>query len=123
MYAMVSNNKENLDYYLNKGIVKTNRLNVSSIKVYGDGALGSRGAALKSPYSDRPDHFGAMITPMEEMEDLAQRIATTEYQMNTHAIGDSANIVVLRAYDKALKGKTDRRWRVENAQVIKGGGF
>ncbi len=123
VYAMVSKNEENLDYYLNKGIVKTDRLNVRSIKVYGDGALGSRGAALKSPYSDQPDHFGAMITPMEEMETLAERIAASEYQMNTHAIGDSANIVVLRAYDKALKGKTDRRWRVEHAQVITGDDF
>ena len=118
MYAMVSNTPENLDHYLNKGIYKTNRLNVRSIKVYGDGALGSRGATLKSPYSDKPDHFGAMITPMEQMEVLAKRIAASDYQMNTHAIGDSANIVVLRAYDKALKGKTDRRWKVEHAQVI-----
>ena len=118
IYAMISNNKENLDFYLNHGILKTNRLNVRSVKVYGDGALGSRGAALKSPYSDQPDHFGAMITPMEEMEALAERIAASEYQMNTHAIGDSANIVVLRAYDKALTSKSDRRWRVEHAQVI-----
>lgn len=123
MYAMVSNNEDNLAYYLNKGIIKTDRLNVRSVKVYGDGALGSRGAALKSPYSDQPDHFGAMITPMEEMEPLAERIAATEYQMNTHAIGDSANIVVLRAYDKALKGKKDRRWKVEHAQVITGNDF
>ena len=118
IYAMVSNNEDNLNYYLNKGIVETDRLNVRSVKVYGDGALGSRGAALKSPYSDQPDHFGAMITPMDEMEALAERIAASEYQMNTHAIGDSANIVVLRAYDKALEGKTDRRWKVEHAQVI-----
>ena len=118
VYAMVSNNEENLAYYLNKGIVETDRLNVRSVKVYGDGALGSRGAALKTPYSDQPGHFGAMITPTDEMEALAQRIAASDYQMNTHAIGDSANIVVLRAYDKALKGKPDRRWKVEHAQVI-----
>ena len=118
IYAMVSNNEENLDYYLNKGIVETDRLNVRSVKVYGDGALGSRGAALKTPYSDQPGHFGAMITPTDEMEALAERIAASDYQMNTHAIGDSANIVVLRAYDKALRGKPDRRWKVEHAQVI-----
>jgi len=118
VYAMVSNNEEDLAYYLNRGIVETERLNVRSIKVYGDGALGSRGAALKTPYSDQPGHFGAMITPMDEMDALAQRIAASDYQMNTHAIGDSANIVVLRAYDKALEGKTDRRWKVEHAQII-----
>ncbi|MGB5666168.1 MAG: amidohydrolase [Maribacter sp.] len=118
VYAMISNNPENLDYYLQKGIVKTDRLNVRSVKVYGDGALGSRGAALREPYSDQDGHFGAMITPVNEIEALAERIAASDYQMNTHAIGDSANIVVLRAYNKALKGKKDRRWKVEHAQVI-----
>ncbi|MBS9462942.1 amidohydrolase [Flagellimonas sp. 389] len=118
VYAMVSNTPENLDYYLDKGIVKTDKLNVRSVKVYGDGALGSRGAALKAPYSDHEGHFGAMITPVDEIEALAERIAASDYQMNTHAIGDSANIVVLRAYKKALEGKEDRRWKVEHAQVI-----
>ncbi|MEC3965215.1 amidohydrolase [Flagellimonas halotolerans] len=118
VYAMVSNYPENLDYFLDKGIIKTEGLNVRSVKVYGDGALGSRGAALRAPYSDKPGHFGAMVTPVDQIEALAQRIAATDYQMNTHAIGDSANIVVLRAYEKALDGKTDRRWKVEHAQVI-----
>jgi len=118
VYAMVSNYPENLDYFLEKRIIKTEGLNVRSVKVYGDGALGSRGAALRAPYSDKPGHFGAMVTPVNQIEALAQRIASTDYQMNTHAIGDSANIVVLRAYEKALEGKTDRRWKVEHAQVI-----
>jgi len=118
VYAMISNNKANLDYYLDKGIVKTDRLHVRSVKVYGDGALGSRGAALRAPYSDKKGHFGAMITPVSEINSLAERIAASAYQMNTHAIGDSANIVVLRTYKKVLEGKTDRRWRVEHAQVI-----
>ncbi|WP_421805062.1 amidohydrolase [Flagellimonas sp.] len=118
VYAMVSNYPENLDYFLNKGIIKTDELNVRSVKVYGDGALGSRGAALRAPYSDKPGHFGAMVTPVDQIEALAERIAATDYQMNTHAIGDSANIVVLRAYNKALEGKSDRRWKVEHAQVI-----
>lgn len=118
VYAMVSSYPENLDYFLNKGIIKTEKLNVRSVKVYGDGALGSRGAALRAPYSDKPGHFGAMVTPVDQIEALAERIAATDYQMNTHAIGDSANIVVLRAYEKALKGAKDRRWKVEHAQVI-----
>ncbi|MBT8239336.1 MAG: amidohydrolase [Croceitalea sp.] len=118
VYAMISNNAENLDYYLAKGIVKTDKLNVRSVKVYGDGALGSRGAALRAPYSDKAGHFGAMITPVTEIEQLAMRIAKSDYQMNTHAIGDSANIAVLRAYQNALMGKEDRRWKVEHAQVI-----
>jgi len=118
VYAMVSNAPENLDHYLSKGIVKTDQLNVRSVKVYGDGALGSRGAALRAPYSDQPGHFGAMVTPVKDIEALAIRIAASDYQMNSHAIGDSANIVVLRAYKNALKDQKDRRWKVEHAQVI-----
>ncbi len=118
MYAMVSNSPENRDYYLNKGIYKTDRLNVRSFKVYSDGALGSRGAAMREPYSDMPGHYGAMIVNADSLKFLAEKIATSEFQMNTHAIGDSANIAVLRAYKKALEGKTDRRWRVEHAQII-----
>ena len=59
-----------------------------------------------------------MITPVETIEALAERIAKTEYQMNTHAIGDSANIVILKAYESALEGKADRRWKIEHAQVL-----
>ena len=118
VYAMVSNNKEDVDHYIYHGPVKTDRLNVRSVKVYGDGALGSRGAALKEPYSDLPGHYGAMITSIEEIENLANRLAISEYQMNTHAIGDSANVAVLKAYKKALEGTTDRRWKIEHAQVL-----
>lgn len=118
IYAMVSNSPENRDYYLKKGIYKTDRLNVRSFKVYADGALGSRGAAMREPYSDIPHHFGAMITTADSLDYLAEKFAVSEFQMNTHAIGDSANIAVLRAYKKALEGKTDRRWRVEHAQII-----
>ncbi len=118
MYAMVSNSPKNLEYYLDKGIVKTDRLNIRSVKVYADGALGSRGATLKSPYSDKDGHFGAMVTPVNEINDLASRIVAAGYQMNTHAIGDSANVVVLRAYEEALKNQKDPRWKVEHAQVI-----
>ena len=118
IYAMVSNTPADRDYFLNKGILKTDKLNVRSIKVYGDGALGSRGAALREPYTDRVGHYGAMITPVDSIYDLAKKIAATDFQMNTHAIGDSANTVVLKAYAEALSDKTDARWRVEHAQVI-----
>ena len=118
VYAMISNKKENLDYYLPKGKIKTDFLNVQSVKVYADGALGSRGAALKAPYSDQENHFGAMVIGNVDFLSLANRIANSEYQMNTHAIGDSANRVVLKTYENVLDGKSDRRWRVEHAQVI-----
>src|SRR5690606_5010635 len=102
IYAMVSNTPENLDYYLPRGVIKTEKLNVRSVKVYGDGALGSRGAALKEPYHDHPGHYGIFVTPVEEIDSLAKRIAESQYQMNTHAIGDSTNLVVLEAYTNAL---------------------
>lgn len=118
MYAMISNKKENLEYYLSKGKIKTDRLNVQSVKVYADGALGSRGAALKQEYSDQHDHFGALVIGTDAFINLAEKIAKAGYQMNTHAIGDSANRFVLQTYQKTLKDLTNRRWRVEHAQII-----
>ena len=118
IYAMISNHKANLDYYLPKGKVKTERLNVQSVKVYADGALGSRGAVLKENYSDKHNHFGAMVIGVDDYKNLATRISKSDYQMNTHAIGDSANRVVLQTYKSVLEGKSNRRWRVEHAQVV-----
>ena len=118
VYAMVSVSPENLDYYLKKGITKTDRLHVRSFKIYADGALGSRGAALKQPYSDREGHFGAMVTSLDDFDNIANTIAKSDFQMNTHAIGDSANAYVLKTYARVLKSKTNRRWRIEHAQVI-----
>jgi len=123
IYAMLSNKKENLDFYLDKEPFKTERLNVRSVKFYGDGALGSRGAALKEPYSDLEGHFGALLSPVADFKRTAQRVANSKFQMNTHAIGDSANRLVLQTYDELLKGKKDRRWRVEHAQVIDSADF
>jgi predicted amidohydrolase YtcJ len=118
IYAMVSGSPSNVDYYLKKGIVKTDKLNVRSFKFYADGALGSRGALLKEPYSDKPNHFGLLLTDLKTFNDYAKRIANSEYQMNTHAIGDSANHSVLNIYKKVLEGKPDRRWKMEHAQVV-----
>lgn len=118
VYAMISNTKENLDYYLDKGKIKTERLNVQSVKVYADGALGSRGAVLKKPYSDEHNHFGAMVIGTSDYRDLALKIEKAGYQMNTHAIGDSAISFVLQTYEKTLAKENNRRWRVEHAQVI-----
>jgi predicted amidohydrolase YtcJ len=120
MYAMVSATQENLDYYINKGIYKTDRLNVRSFKVYGDGALGSRGAAMKAPYSDRKNHYGALIYPPKRYIEIAEQIAASDFQMNTHAIGDSANYWVLTVYSDALKNVNakGRRWRNEHSQIV-----
>ena len=130
VYAMVSGDKQaQIDYYLNRGIYKTDRLNVRSFKVYGDGALGSRGAALREPYSDRENHFGALIYPPERYKEIARQIAASEFQMNTHAIGDSANTWMLDTYREVLKdnknedGEDSRRWRIEHAQIVSGKDF
>ncbi|EDP94233.1 hypothetical protein KAOT1_00795 [Kordia algicida OT-1] len=118
VYAMISNTPENVAHYISKKPYKTDLLNVCSFKVYGDGALGSRGAALKESYADKENHFGAMVISPEDLSKLADRIAKTDYQMNTHAIGDSANYQVLKTYASALKGQQGRRWRIEHAQII-----
>ena len=123
LYAMISNTPENLDYYLGKKPFKTDLLNVRSIKFYGDGALGSRGAALKQPYSDKANHYGALLSSVADFKKTAERIANSQYQMNTHAIGDSANRLVLQTYDALLKDNGDRRWRVEHSQVIDSADF
>jgi len=123
LYAMLSNNDKNLDHYLESGPLKTDRLNVRSVKFYGDGALGSRGAAMKKEYSDRPNHFGALLSPVSEFKKTAARIAKSEFQMNTHAIGDSANYMVLKTYDSLLGDGANRRWRVEHSQVIDSADF
>jgi len=118
IYAMVSVSDKNIDYFTQKGIIKTDRLNVRSFKVYADGALGSRGAAMKESYSDKHNHFGALVTPLEDLKHFAEKIAASDYQMNTHAIGDSANYVMLKTYKDVLKDQKDRRWRIEHAQII-----
>ncbi len=118
VYAMISNNKENMDHFLTNGPIKTNKLNVSSFKIYADGALGSRGAALKAPYSDLRSHSGEFITSKDSLGKLAYMLATTPFQMNTHAIGDDANRTILEAYNKALIFSIDPRWRIEHAQII-----
>jgi predicted amidohydrolase YtcJ len=125
IYAMVSGDKQaQIDYYINRGIIKTDRLNVRSFKIYGDGALGSRGAAMREPYSDRENHYGALIYPPERYREIAKQIAASEFQMNTHAIGDSANTFMLKIYREVLKdnknedGEDDRRWRIEHAQIV-----
>ena len=118
IYGMLSDNKGNYDFLFKKGAFKTDRLNVSSFKVYADGALGSRGACLLKPYSDKPASKGFLLSDKNHYAEVAQSLADKGFQMNTHAIGDSANREILNVYAKVLKGKNDRRWRIEHAQVV-----
>jgi predicted amidohydrolase YtcJ len=118
MYAMLSNTQENRDYFLANGPIKTDYLTVRSFKAYTDGALGSRGAVLKAPYSDAPEEFGTLVTPIDSLEKLAYRLSTSSFQLNTHAIGDSAVAATLNIYRKALVFQNDPRWRIEHAQIL-----
>lgn len=118
VYAMISNTNDNLNYYLTNGIIEKEKLTVRSVKAYLDGALGSRGALLKNPYSDENKSKGLTITTKEKLFDLANKLSSKGFQLNTHAIGDKANEIVLDVYNYILKDIEDPRWRVEHAQVV-----
>jgi len=118
LFVMLSDQKENYDFAFQKGKIKTDRLNVSSFKVYADGALGSRGACLLQPYSDKPGWYGFLLSPKEHFDSVARIIYDKGWQMCTHAIGDSGNRMILETYAKYLPQKNDRRWRIEHAQVV-----
>ena len=118
LYIMLSDAEKNYEYLEKNGIIKTDRLHVRGFKVYGDGALGSRGACLLQPYSDRPDSHGFLLSPPAHFDSVAARIAKGGFQMCTHAIGDSGNRTILRAYARHLEPGNDRRWRIEHAQVV-----
>ncbi len=104
--------------YLARGIETGDRLTVRSIKLFADGALGSRGAALWQDYSDEPGNAGLLMTTKEDIERVARAAAERGFQVCTHAIGDRANRIVLDAYAAVLGGKNDKRFRVEHAQVV-----
>jgi hypothetical protein len=122
-YVMVSNDSADVAYYLARGPrsgLYDGHLWIRSIKVYADGALGSRGAALLEPYADDPGNTGLVITPMEGIESVAERALRAGFQVCTHAIGDRGNRNVLDAYAAALAKVpvADHRFRVEHAQVL-----
>lgn len=118
MYVMLSDDKQNYDRYLQHGPYKTDKLFVNGIKVYADGALGSRGACLLKHYSDKPNWSGFLLKDEKYFDSLASVLVNTNFQMCTHAIGDSANRAILSIYNKYLKGKNNKRWRIEHAQVV-----
>ena len=118
LYVMLSDTKENEDRYLAKGPYKTDKLFIKGFKFYADGALGSRGACLLQPYTDKKNWYGFLLSNQSHFDSLAKILAGTDFQMCTHAIGDSGNRVILNIYNKYLNGKNDKRWRIEHAQII-----
>ncbi|HEY5462782.1 MAG TPA: amidohydrolase [Hanamia sp.] len=118
MYVMLSDSKRDYDFIFKNGKIKTDRLNVRAMKLFSDGALGSRGACLLQPYSDKPGWSGFLLKSPEHFDSAAKIISEHGLQMCTHAIGDSANRTMLKIYAKYLKGKNDQRWRIEHAQLV-----
>jgi predicted amidohydrolase YtcJ len=118
VYAMIGGEGPLWREYLKRGPELGDRLTVRSIKLVADGALGSRGAALKKPYSDDPGNSGLLILQEKDVERVARDAVARGFQVNTHAIGDRANRTVLDAYAAALGGPNDKRFRVEHAQVV-----
>lgn len=118
LYVMLSDDTANYKRYLKEGPYKTDKLFVKGIKVYADGALGSRGACLLEPYADKQNWYGFLLKDKNYFDSLAQVLVKSDFQMCTHAIGDSANREMLNIYNRVLNGANDKRWRIEHSQVI-----
>ena len=123
LYVMIADDSSALAHYFARGPqngLHDGRLWIRAVKLYADGALGSRGAALLDPYTDDPNNSGLLVSPPEHIRRIAERGLRAGFQINTHAIGDRGNRVVLDAYEAALRTvpTADHRFRVEHAQVL-----
>ncbi len=116
--AMLNPSDENFETFVKKGPIKSERLVINTIKVFADGALGSRGALLLEDYSDDSGNHGLQIEPQEFYDNICQLALSNNFIVAAHAIGDGGNRLVLNTYAKYLKGKNDRRWRIEHSQII-----
>ena len=118
VYAMLSPTTENFETYVANGHYKTDHLNVRSVKLYADGALGSRGARLLEPYSDEPGNVGLLVETPEYLEEISRLAYENDYQVAVHCIGDEAVRLMLHIFGDILGGPNDRRWRIEHAQIV-----
>lgn len=116
--VMLEPSESNFTHYIEKGIIQNDYLTVSTLKLYADGALGSRGARMIEEYSDDPGNKGLFVTPLEDLKVLAKRALGNDYQVAVHCIGDDANRQTLKIFAELLEGENDRRWRIEHAQII-----
>ena len=115
------NNDSLLNYYYNNGPeigLYDNHLTIRSIKLYADGALGSRGAWLIEDYEDAEGEHGHIVTPVETLKRITKEGFQNGFQICTHAIGDMANREVLNIYNKHLEENNNKRFRIEHAQHI-----
>ena len=120
IFALLSDSIQYYDTWIKKGPYITDRLHVGGFKLYADGALGSRGACLLDNYTDKPKWKGFLLSDKKHFQEIANKLIHAEFQLCTHAIGDSGNREVLSIYAAVLKGKNDKRWRIEHAQVVDG---
>ena len=116
--AMINPDDETMDYFMDKGIIDKDKLTVRSVKIYADGALGSRGAKLMEPYSDAPETSGMILESDEFYRHVCQKAYDAGYQVCCHAIGDGGVHHILDIYSEFLKGPNDLRWRIEHSQVV-----
>lgn len=123
IYAMISGAGDTFDELAENGPITSygdNLLALRSVKIYGDGALGSRGAAMLEPYSDDPGNTGLLFHTQQEMNQMVLKTMSNGFQTNIHAIGDAANRQVLNAFENAKDslGDQELRNRVEHAQIV-----
>jgi len=117
-YAMLFPEDDNLEYIRTNGAFDSSGLHINSIKLIADGALGSRGACLIAPYSDSLNHFGTILRSAEKIENIAKFAQNVGFQLNTHCIGDSANRLLLKIYEKTIGSQPNHRWKIEHAQIL-----
>ncbi|PKP30218.1 MAG: amidohydrolase [Bacteroidetes bacterium HGW-Bacteroidetes-17] len=116
--AMLSPTEENFENFVKNGPYVTDYLTVRSIKLYADGALGSRGALMIEPYADDPENKGLLMEDNDVYRKVCQLAYENNYQVCIHAIGDMGNRFSLNLFGEFLKEKNDRRWRIEHVQII-----
>ena len=116
--AMVNPDDETMDHFMSQGVIDKERLTVRSVKIYADGALGSRGAKLLEPYTDDPTNDGLILESDEFYRHVCQKAYDAGYQVCCHAIGDGGVHHILDIFSEYLKGKNDLRWRIEHSQTV-----
>jgi hypothetical protein len=116
--AMVNPDDETMDHFMQQGVIDKERLTVRSVKIYADGALGSRGAKLIEPYTDDLENTGLILESDEFYRHVCQKAYDAGYQVCCHAIGDGGVRHILDIYSEYLKGQNDFRWRIEHSQTV-----
>ncbi|MEL7339053.1 MAG: amidohydrolase [Bacteroidota bacterium] len=118
VYGMLPADEAHLDEFLAAGPQQWGNVSLGAFKLFADGALGSRGAWLKEPYTDAPDQRGLALLDWEETLDVARRVYEAGFQLVSHAIGDAAAEQVIDLYKAVLPKGNQRRWRIEHCQMM-----